>query len=449
MLFRSTGLTNASSLTYATRANSGVGAYLEASANEELPIADVIVGDRVLVYAQATGYWNGVYTVTSLGANDPGGSKWKLTRATDADYYSPADTDGLSEGDYFFIQSNSESYVLTTPGAIIIGYTGITYTLFSSVPSYVVDSPLQLVGNELSLTTVPATLGGTGYSSYTAGQLLYADTTTTFAKLGIGSQYQVLQSTGSAPQWGSLPLNQSAAVSGALGAANGGTGQSTYATGDTLYSSATNTLSKLSGNTSTTKKFLTQTGTGSDSAAPVWDVVNGSDVNGNISGSAGSVANALTAGTYLTSGGTFNGSVARTFAVDATDANTASKVVARDASGNFSAGTITAALSGNATTATTATNVAGGAANKLVYQSSSGTTAFATAPTSSSTYLYWNGSAFAWGTVAQETPILENNQTISSNYTMTTGKNGISVGPVALATGVTVTVGSGQRWVVI
>jgi hypothetical protein len=39
--------------------------------------------------------------------------------------------------------------------------------------------------------------------------------------------------------------------------------------------------------------------------------------------------------------------------VDATNANTASKVVARDASGNFSAGTITAALTGNASTATT------------------------------------------------------------------------------------------------
>lgn len=66
---------------------------------------------------------------------------------------------------------------------------------------------------------------------------------------------------------------------------------------------------------------------------------------------------ALTAGSYLTSGGTYTGATARTFAVDATDANTASKVVARDASGNFSAGTITAALSGNATTATTATQV--------------------------------------------------------------------------------------------
>src|SRR5687768_290361 len=39
----------------------------------------------------------------------------------------------------------------------------------------------------------------------------------------------------------------------------------------------------------------------------------------------------------------------------ATDAGTAGTIVKRDASGNFSAGTITAALSGNATTATTAT----------------------------------------------------------------------------------------------
>lgn len=61
----------------------------------------------------------------------------------------------------------------------------------------------------------------------------------------------------------------------------------------------------------------------------------------------------LSPGAFLT-GTAYNGSVARTFAVDATSANTVSKVVARDASGNFSAGTITAALTGNATTATTA-----------------------------------------------------------------------------------------------
>ena len=62
----------------------------------------------------------------------------------------------------------------------------------------------------------------------------------------------------------------------------------------------------------------------------------------------------VTAGSYITGGGT-SGTV--TVNVDATTTNTASKVVARDASGNFSAGTITAALSGNATTATNLANI--------------------------------------------------------------------------------------------
>jgi hypothetical protein len=127
--------------------------------------------------------------------------------------------------------------------------------------------------------------------------------------------------------------------------------------------------------------------------------INGSAVSGNITGQAGSVANALTAGTFLTSGGTYDGSATRTFAVDATNANTASKVVARDASGNFAAGTITAALSGNATSAT---NVAGGAANQIVYNTGSGASAFITAPSASGQVLNWNGSAFNYvaGTIS-------------------------------------------------
>lgn len=46
----------------------------------------------------------------------------------------------------------------------------------------------------------------------------------------------------------------------------------------------------------------------------------------------------------------------------ASSTNAGNSIVARDASGNFSAGTITATLSGKATTATTATNVSGGRA---------------------------------------------------------------------------------------
>ena len=45
--------------------------------------------------------------------------------------------------------------------------------------------------------------------------------------------------------------------------------------------------------------------------------------------------------------------------------------------------------------------------------------------------------------------ILENLQTISSNYTVTNGYNGLSVGPVTVNQGIEVTVGTGEKWVVL
>jgi hypothetical protein len=75
-------------------------------------------------------------------------------------------------------------------------------------------------------------------------------------------------------------------------------------------------------------------------------------VGGTIYGAVtGSLAGVLSLGTYLSydTGTTFNGSAARTINTNATNANTASTIVARDSSGNFSAGTITATFSGTAT----------------------------------------------------------------------------------------------------
>lgn len=58
----------------------------------------------------------------------------------------------------------------------------------------------------------------------------------------------------------------------------------------------------------------------------------------------------------------------------------------------------------------------------------------------------------AWGGIsgAQANGVIyENNTVISANYTLTAGKNGFSVGPITINSGVTVTVPSGQRWVVL
>jgi hypothetical protein len=80
---------------------------------------------------------------------------------------------------------------------------------------------------------------------------------------------------------GDLPAHTHVAtdiVSGAFGVARGGTGFTNYTLGDLLYCSATDTLAKLAGNITTTRKFLRQTGTGSVSAAPAWDTVLAGDL---------------------------------------------------------------------------------------------------------------------------------------------------------------------------
>jgi hypothetical protein len=74
--------------------------------------------------------------------------------------------------------------------------------------------------------TVPATAGGTGQTSYAIGDLLYADTTTTLAKLPDVATGNALISGGvtTAPSWGKIGLTTH--VSGILPVANGGTNAS-------------------------------------------------------------------------------------------------------------------------------------------------------------------------------------------------------------------------------
>jgi hypothetical protein len=447
-----TGLTNGS-FTQPAVINSGVGATLtNAGAQAALQIDGVNLAttNRVMVRLQTNGAENGVYTVTTVG---DGATNWVLTRATDSDRVNPASPDGVGTGDYYFTREGTlnagDSHVLTTePNTMIIGYTTLTYTQFSGGVVYTGTAPINVTGQVISLTgTVAATNGGTGAATVTTGDLLYGSATNTWSKLAAGAGYKSLtmNAGGTLPEWNAVALDQSGAVSGALGATNGGTAQSSYATGDILYASAANTLAKLAGNITTTKKFLVQTGTGAVSAAPEWDTVDGADVTGNISGSAGSVANALTAGTYLTSAGTFDGAAARTFAVDATSANTASKVVARDASGDFSAGTITATLTGNATNVSGTVAIINGGTGETTRQAAMDALA---GGTTSGQYLRGNGSDVVMSTI-QVTDVPTLNQNTSGNAnTATTATNlaGGSAGtvPYQSAAGTTAMLAAGS-----
>jgi hypothetical protein len=130
--------------------------------------------------------------------------------------------------------------------------------------------------------TTPTTAGGTGLTTYTAGDLSYYASGTTLTKLGIGTNGQVLTSTGTAPQWSTLSgvavttfsagttgFTPNSATSGAVTLAgtlitsNGGTGLSSYTAGDLSYYASGTTLTKLAIGAS--GRFLSSTG-----SAPQW-----------------------------------------------------------------------------------------------------------------------------------------------------------------------------------
>ena len=81
---------------------------------------------------------------------------------------------------------------------------------------------------------VPTSAGGTGLTSFTAGDMMYYSSGTAFSLLSIGTADYVMTSSGTAPQWSQF-----------VKAKSGGTGQTSYAIGDILYADTTTTLAKL------------------------------------------------------------------------------------------------------------------------------------------------------------------------------------------------------------
>ena len=146
-----------------------------------------------------------------------------------------------------------------------------TYGSTTSIPTIVVDTYGRITGiSTSSITTL---------SGLTTNGVLYGTSSTTATTTGTGSSGQPLLSAGV----GSPPAY------GTLGIAYGGTGQTTASTGfnalspmttlgDIIYGAASGSGTRLAGNTTGTKNFLVQTGTGTVSAAPTWGTLAATDL---------------------------------------------------------------------------------------------------------------------------------------------------------------------------
>lgn len=107
-----------------------------------------------------------------------------------------------------------------TSGTVGSAYISGSYTGITGVGT--------LTAGTWNASTIDAAYGGTGLSSYAAGDLLYASGTTALSKLGIGTNGQILTSSGTAPQWTN---GSSISVGTATNLAGGTAGALPYQTG--------------------------------------------------------------------------------------------------------------------------------------------------------------------------------------------------------------------------
>lgn len=190
----------------------GIGATLTASANGAWPTIDGHTSftqyDRILVKNQTDAKENGIYILSDLGS---AGSKWILTRATDADN-NP--TGEMKNGDFVLVINGttqaSVGYInnsATNP--IVIGTDNITYTEFSAGKTVVAGNGLQeTTPGTLSIdTAITATKASvdlkapidaptfTGLVTVAASGVAFTDGTQT--KEGVPSRTLIIQKTAS------------------------------------------------------------------------------------------------------------------------------------------------------------------------------------------------------------------------------------------------------------
>jgi len=224
-----TGLDVKDSVRVATTASGTLAsAFDNASTVDGVTLA---TGDRIFLKNQSTASENGIYTVNASGAP---------TRATDFDASSE-----VSGGTFTFVEegtTNADSgWVVTNNGDVTVGTTGLTFAQFSGAGQLTAGTGMTKTGNTLDVVagngitanansiqinttwagqsaittlgtiasgtwqgdTVGVDYGGTGISSFSSGDIMYATGSTTISKLskGTGGQFMKMNSGATAPEW--------------------------------------------------------------------------------------------------------------------------------------------------------------------------------------------------------------------------------------------------------
>ena len=423
---------------------SGVGATLTANANGALTVDSYTFtspadnGTRILIKNQVNGAENGVYTLTQAGNSSPG-APFILTRATDFDSVGTG-VDQIDEGDFFLVTSGTvnlnTAWVQQTSPPITIGTTALVFQQFSAPITYTAGTGLSesptYTFNIANTGVTAATYGSASqvpvFAVNAQGQLTTVTNTAIAIAAGAVSGLAASATTDTTDagniSTGTLPSGRliggytqvtgvGTLTSGTwnattIASAYGGTGFTTYATGDLIYSSAANTLSKLP--IGSTNQVLTVVG-----GVPTWAASTGGVTSFQTS------LNGLTPSTSTTGAVTLAGTLGVSSGGTGQTSYTDGQLLIGNSTGN---------------TLSKATLTAG---SNITITNGAGTITIAS-----------TGGGGGGGANPEATNgIYVNSNTISTNYTVATGFNGMSSGPVTINTGISVTVANGSRWVVL
>ena len=290
----------------------------------------------------------------------------------------------ITDGKLYY-KDNTNAVKLLASSASTTNVTSISFGSTGLTPNSATSGVVSVAG------TLGSGYGGTGFSTYTTGDIIYASGTNTLSKLGVGSNGYVLTLTAGVPTWA---------------ASTGG------------VTSFQTSLSGLTPNTSTT---------GAITLAGTLGVPSG-----------GTGATTFTAYGVLTGGTTSTGAVQSVVSVGSSGQVLTSN--GASALPTFQTVAAGASISNDTSTASTL--------YPLFAAATTGTPS--TIYTSNSNYLYQpSNGALRAKEIEASNGLIVNNATVAASYTVPNGYNASSVGPVTINGGVAITVPSGSRWLVL
>ena len=335
--------------------------------------------------------------------------------------------------------------------AIAAGYGGTGLTTFGS-SNYALYSTAP---NALTAGTLPVAAGGTGLTSLTAGYVPYGNGTNAFSN---SSTFTYNGTTVTAPAFAA-----NATITGSLNA-----GAFSYGT---LGYSDSNIFASFTSSVNSYNQIILQNTNSGNSASTDFIVSNNlatsaayfGDFGINSSGFSGTGALGAANNVYLYSQGTdlaigtgSSNSIHFVTNANSADAITVNPSNAVAFNGSYGTSGYILQSNGSGTPPTWVSNTAG-----LTITSTTSNTnynlGFQSASSGTTTVDYINTSftanpstgALTAPEIVASNGLVINANTVNTSYTIASGQNAMSVGPITVATGKSVTVPSGSRWVVL